>query len=327
MHIPMNSNNPTSQTAGWDTYWHGTGGADAYTAGGASHPALKQFWGEFFERWGLRYTDANYVDVATGNGAVLETALQVLDEGKTNISCVDVAPAAIENVTKRFPGINGIVADAAAMPLDDGAYDIVTSQFGIEYAGTEAVFEAARLVAPGGCLGLLMHIENGIVHKECVDSLEAIERLRNSNFIQLATELFRHGFAAVRGEDRAPYDNAGKALAPAVAELEKTLDEYGDDVAGGTLARLYDDVARIHTRMPNYDPDEVLGWLERMDGEVVAFGERMASMLDTAIAAEDFDAICARLEKDGFSIDQAGRFAVSDSDLPLAWILLATRAG
>ncbi len=323
----MNPNNPTSQTAGWDTYWHGTGGADAFTAGGASHPALQQFWSEFFERWGLRYAAANYVDVATGNGAVLETALRVLDGGKTTVSCVDVAPAAIENVTERFPGVNGIVADAAAMPVDDGAYDIVTSQFGVEYAGAEAVFEAARLVAPGGCLALLMHIESGIVHKECTDSLAAIERLRDSNFIALATELFRHGFAAVRGADRAPYDDAGRELAPAVAELEKTLDEYGDDVGGGTLARLYDDVARIHSRMPNYEPDEVLGWLDRMNKEVDAFSERMSSMLAATIGAEHFEAICARLKQDEFRIDQAGRFAVSDSDLPLAWILIATRAG
>jgi len=323
----MNSNNPTSQTAGWDTYWHGTGGANAYSAGGASHPALGQFWGEFFERWGLRYADANYVDVATGNGAVLESALKVLDQRKTRISCVDLAPAAIENVVQRFPGINGVVADAAAMPLDDAAYNIVTSQFGVEYAGAEAIFEAARLVAPGGCLGLLMHIENGIVYKECADSLAAIKRLGESNFIPLATELFRHGFAAVRGADRASYDTAGKGFAPAVAELEKALDEYGDDVAGGTLARLYDDVARIHSRMPNYEPDEVLGWLGRMDGEIVAFTDRMTSMIETACTAEDFDAICARLENDGFTIDQAGRFAVSDSDLPLAWILLATKAG
>ncbi len=321
----MNSNDPSSPTAGWDTYWHGTGGADAYSAGGARHPALQAFWSDFFERWGSRYPAAKYVDVATGSGAVLESALQIFDENNAKITCVDIAPAAIDNVVERFAGVNGVVADAAAMPLEDAAYDVVTSQFGVEYAGAEAIFEAARLVAPGGCMGILMHIENGVVHKECADSLAAIERLRATEFIRLATELFHHGFAAVRGADRAPYDNAGKELAPAVAELEKTLDEFGDDVAGGALSTLYDDVARIHSRMPNYEPDDVLGWLRTMDVEIDAYAERMASMLSTATSTSDFEAICARLENGGFSIAEGRQLEVDDNDLPLAWMLVATR--
>ncbi len=323
----MSTSNSDTQTAGWNTYWHGTGSAEAFSAGGASHPALQEFWGEFFQRWGSRYPEPKYLDVATGNGAVIETALQILDASKATVSCVDVAPAAIENVVKRFPEVNGVVADAAAMPLDDAAYDLVTSQFGVEYAGPEAIFDAARLVASGGSLALLLHIEEGIVHRECADSLAAIDLLHASKFIPLATELFRHGFAAVRGGDRAPYDNAGSELAPAVAELEKILDQYGGDVAGGTLARLYEDVARIHSRMPNYEADDVLGWLETMSDEVVAYGERMSSMMAAATNANGFDAVCAKLEQDGFTIDQGGRFAVTGSDLPLAWILIARKTG
>ncbi|MDJ0748728.1 MAG: class I SAM-dependent methyltransferase [Woeseiaceae bacterium] len=322
----MNSNNPTSPAAGWDTYWNGTGAVDACLAGGASHPALRKFWDEFFEHWGTRYPNPSYVDVATGNGAVLESALRALGDRAADVTCIDIAPTAIDNVIERFPNVKGIVADAAAMPLDDATCDIVTSQFGIEYAGPEAVFEAARLVAPGGCLALLMHIDNGIVHRECADSLTAIERLRASSFIPLATELFRRGFAAVRGADRTPYDDAGRKLAPAVEELEKTLDEYGDAVAGGTLSTLYDDVARIHSRMPHYEPDDVLGWLATMNDEVDAYAGRMESMLSTAADASAFERIRAHLERDNFKIDQAGQFVVSDSNLPLAWILIATRA-
>ena len=166
----------------------------------------------------------------------MQTALQVLGDESLAMTCVDISDAAIENAKQRFPTVTGIVSDATSIPLDDGSFDIVTSQFGVEYAGTDAVTEAARLDAPGGALGFLMHIENGSVHKECQDSLAAIDALRETNFVALAIELFRNGFAAVKGADRTPYDAAGSQFAPAVAAAEKIMNDFGTDVAGGTIA-------------------------------------------------------------------------------------------
>lgn len=323
----MNTNDPKSHPESWDKYWHGTGTAGAYSAGGASHPGIQVFWTDFFQPLAGRFTSPRMVDIATGNGAVVEAALHFLKNEKLAITCVDISESAIRNVEARFPGVSGVVSDATTISLEDRSFDIVTSQFGIEYAGADAVSEAARLIAPGGALGLLMHIEDGSIHKECADSLTAITAIRESNFVALATDLFRNGFAAVRGADRAPYDAAGSNFAPAVAATEKIMDEYGDDVAGGTIASLYDDVARIHSRMPKYDPDEVLGWLATMDSELVAYGERMASMISATGDKASCQQVCAQLMASGLEIHTADKLLVGDEPLPLAWVLLATRPG
>jgi SAM-dependent methyltransferase len=321
----MNSNNPNSSPESWDKYWQGTGEAGAFSAGGASHPGVQVFWGDFFQSLVGRFTSPRHVDIATGNGAVVEMALNLLADDKPAITCVDISESAIRNAEARFPGAAGVVSDAAAIPLEDYGFDIVTSQFGIEYAGPDAVTEAARLVAPGGALALLMHIENGIVQKECEDSLAAIAAIKEADFIALATELFRNGFAAIRGADRAPYDAAGASFAPAVAAAEKVMDEYGDDVAGGSVAKLYNDVAQIHSRMPNYDPDEVLGWLSTMDAEMAAYGERMSSMIEAASSRGTIEEICAQLQSSGLKLSMANEILIGDDTLPLAWALLATR--
>ncbi len=321
----MNTNDPKLHPESWDKYWHGTGAAGAYSSGGASHPGLLVFWSDFLQSLAGRFAPPRLLDIATGNGAVVENALHLLKSDGPVVTCVDMSESAISNVKARFPGVTGVVADAKSVPLDDKSFDIVTSQFGVEYAGLEATAEAARLVATGGALGMLMHIKNGSIHKECEDSLAAIAATRAADFVALATDLFKNGFAAVRGANRAGYDKAGTNLAPAVAAVEKVMDEYGDDVAGGTIARLYNDVARIHSSLPNYDPDEVLEWLATMDTELFAYGERMTSMIDAAGDKASCEQVYAQLLKSGLEVVTADELLVGDETLPLAWAIIAKR--
>lgn len=320
------SNSSKSESAhSWDTYWQGTGDVGAFSAGGVSHPAIAAFWGNFFSAVASRGQVTQLLDVATGNGAILETALSILKAKTTSITCVDISAAAIENVEKRFPGTQGVVADARSIPLDSEQFNLVTSQFGVEYAGLEAVGEAARLVASGGQLALLLHIEGGIVHKECSASLAAIEKLQASNFVPYAIELFETGFAAVRGADRTAYDAAGAQLAPAIQIAEVIMAEHGEGVAGDTIARLYSDVGKIHNDMPKYEPEEVLEWLTSMNNELRAYADRMSSMMAAAVDEVAFKGLCKNLQSSGFSLDRSEPLVPDEQPAPLAWVLVASR--
>lgn len=321
----MSNNKKPESVHGWDTYWQGTGDVGAFSAGGVSHPAIAAFWKDFFTAIANRGQATQLLDVATGNGAIPEMALSILDAETTKITCVDISKAAIENVKQQFPGTVGVVADARAIPLNSGQFNLVTSQFGIEYAGLEAVNEAARLVSDRGQLALMLHIEGGIVHNECSASLAAIEKLQASNFVPYAIELFETGFATVRGADRSAYEAAGSRLAPAIQAAEGIMAEYGEGVAGDTIARLYADVGRIHSDMPKYDPDEVLEWLRKMDHELSAYAERMSAMMDAAIAAAPFEQICKELESSGFTLVKAAPLITTTESPAIAWILVATR--
>ncbi len=309
----------------WDAYWRGTGDVAAFSSGGVNHPTITGFWTDFFASIPTSSGAPGMIDLATGNGAVVEAAIAVPGIESTAITCVDISAAAIENVELRFPGVSGVVADALAVPLKDSGFDLATSQFGVEYAGIDAIYEAARLLAPDGQLAMLLHVEGGVIFKECDDSLNAIRRLRDARFVSHAIELFKSGFAAVRGADRAPYDAAGRKLASAVQEAEAIMTEYGEHVAGDTIARLYNDVGRIHSAMPRYEPADVLSWLDTMNGELDAYAERMSSMTNAAIDQHTFEKVCRRLEKNGFAVQRAGPLTPNDQDLPLAWVLIANK--
>ncbi len=172
----------------------------------------------------------------------------------------------------------------------------------------------------------MLHNESGVMQRECRESLDAVTRLQKSQFIERARQMFEAGFAAVRGADRAAYEEAAKKLAPAVAELESVMEEYGHGVAGDTIARVYGDVARIHEDMPHYEPGEVLAWLDRMKDELVTYTGRMSSMIESAIDSAGFEAVCTRLRAGGLDIERAAPLHAPDTDLPLAWVLVAARA-
>jgi len=309
----------------WETYWNGTAQAGAYGVGGVSHPAIHEFWDKFFATLKHRKDPLSLLDIASGNGAVIECALAVTSDKPMAISCVDISPASISNIRDRFPDVRGVVCDARQIPMESGSFDVITSQFGVEYAGLEAISEAARLLTEGGEMALLLHHRYGVIHLECAASLDATSRVRESGFIPLAIEMFKSGFAAVRGADRAPYDSAASQLAPAVKTLEDILAEHGEHVAGDTVARLYRDVVGIHAKMQRFDPDEVLEWLGRMNDELEAYVARMSSMMESSIDDTGLKKICADLETSKCNLRQAGPLMAPGIALPLAWIIVAAR--
>jgi ubiquinone/menaquinone biosynthesis C-methylase UbiE len=323
----MNDPKPetTEDVGNWDAFWQGTGDSGKYSAGGVTHPAILAFWEAFFKVVMRQYDTPRMIDLACGNGAVIHGALKVFGDTPIDVQCIDASEAAINNIEARFPGVRGLVSDARSIPLESSTFDIVTSQFGVEYAGLEAIDEAFRLLAAGGTAALLLHSKDSKFHQECVESLDAIRGVQSSRFIPLAIEMFDHGFKAVRGADRGPYDQAAARLDPAVRSLEKIFEQFGKHVAGDTVAYLYREVGRIHADIQRHDPDEVIKWLRQMDRELVTYAGRMTVMSDAAIDKGTFDQICNGLAERNLIIQQAGPLFAPNDKQALAWALMAVR--
>ena len=313
-------------TRGWDTYWKGARDAEAFTAGGVGHPGFASFWDGVLLDFLDSHADAKILDIASGSGAILDRLGNLSEQSLRNVTCVDISAAAVAGLTDRYPDIRAIVADANSIPLKDGEFDLVTSQFGIEYAGRTAVDEALRLLAADGTLILLLHIESGGIYRECAEALDAVSRMDASGFIDRALRFFDAGFAAVRGGDRLPYERAGAELNPSIRNVESILSDFGQHVAGGTIFNLYSHVQQIHGRIQYYDPEDVLGWLRTMRDELSQYAARMQSMCKAALDKKEFALLCENFESHGLNIAQAGPLTFDGSNLPMAWVLNATRA-
>jgi ubiquinone/menaquinone biosynthesis C-methylase UbiE len=312
--------------ASWDTYWQGARGGAAYSANGGAHPSLRSFWCDFVRELGESCAHPRIIDIASGSGAVIDCVRSVLGRSACDVTCVDFSESAIRALHARFPDVTGVVADASALPLESGSCDAVTSQFGVEYAGADAIDEIARLPVPGGRLALLMHQQGSSIYKRCAESVDVIGALQDAKFIPRAMAVFEAGFAACRGESRAAYEAAVAELKPAVQTVEAMIEKYGTQVADGALARLYGDVARIHGRLPGYVPGEVMAWLSGMQRELEAYSRRMADMCAAAVDADSFAGIRSKLTHAGFDISCAESLREIESGEPLGWALVGSKA-
>ncbi len=108
---------------------------------------------------------ARVLDLCTGNGAIPRWLLGFdggIDRG-ARVDAVDLAaidPPWCRDLTPeqsaRLQLRGGVSVEA--LPFDNATFDLVTSQYGIEYAQLELVFaEIARVSKPGARLQMLMH--------------------------------------------------------------------------------------------------------------------------------------------------------------------------
>ena len=109
--------------------------------------------GELLATAGLRRGE-RVLDVACGTGIITRAAAEQVGTTGT-VTAVDLAPDMLE-VAKATPAAGAPIewheADAVALPLPDGAYDVALCQMGLMFIADKprAVAELHRVLAPGG---------------------------------------------------------------------------------------------------------------------------------------------------------------------------------
>lgn len=313
----------------WNEYWRLTPEAAAHSAGGPQVEALERFWAGVFSGIGKQRATRRWLDFACGNGAVTQCAAEVAGASGEAALLVglDNVPGAIEAFRTRHPAAVGVVADARNAPFPDRAFDVVASQFGLEYAGIGAIDEAARLVAPAGVLAAVLHRKDGALYRECETNFRAMGRVRDSRVLATAKEAFRRGAAALRGHgSRTGFQRAEERFAAAVTVVDGVLVDLGDQVAGGTVKRLYADLAHMYARLGAFDPVEVGHWADRMEKEVEAYWARMSAMLETAIDGAGLERAAALASARGLSVRIREAMVVGpDAGESAAWVLVCDR--
>ncbi|NUR91816.1 MAG: methyltransferase domain-containing protein [Nonomuraea sp.] len=114
------------------------------------------------EAAGVRAEEA-HLDVATGTG---NTALAGARRG-ARVTAVDLTPDLLEHARRRAAAegleVGFLEGDAESLPVPSGAYDLVTSTFGVMFARDQekAASELLRVVRPGGRIALACWTPSG----------------------------------------------------------------------------------------------------------------------------------------------------------------------
>ena len=139
------------------------------------NPATALEIARLWQGWLADLPDGSRIlDVATGNGIVLAHAAGAarargLRFELTGVDLADIDPPRyLRNLDPalRAAVFRGGVA-AEALPFTDGSFDVVVSQYGIEYADLErALAEIARVLVPGGALVWLAHAADSEIARQ-----------------------------------------------------------------------------------------------------------------------------------------------------------------
>lgn len=151
---------PRAATPAWTRYWatgvgHSCAGSFEQAYGGT----VGAFWQEAFA---LLPRAARVLDIACGNGSLARLLTAVRDDVDLRCDAVDLAdvrPAWARDDPRLVfhPG-----TPAEALPFADASFDLVASQYGVEYADLgRALPEALRVVRPGGLVHFVVHYRDG----------------------------------------------------------------------------------------------------------------------------------------------------------------------
>jgi ubiquinone/menaquinone biosynthesis C-methylase UbiE len=302
------------QDDGWSEYWQqdSADGEVFVNAKGDAHPALATYWARAFAAGA---PGARVLDIASGAGSIY--AHLPADHG-FELHAADIAPEALATLSRRIAGVTTTVASAAEMPFDDCSFDLVLSQFGVEYAGVEAFAEAARVVANEGRLVMLAHIEDGYIDSNNKAQLNEAHVVRTTKFIEQAKVLtetaFKKGGKALLKRE--------KAFVPAIQELVAAQRRCGQGVHAHLLAGF----KQLYENRRQYDLADITGWLDGMQGELDKTVDRLSRMRAAALSGSDAEDIRSMLEASGFAEISIEAFSTPGNELPVAWELVAKRA-
>jgi len=298
---------------GWSDYWQkdGAKGEVFVSAEGERHPALGEFW-----RQHLRELEVGtrVIDLASGAGSVYAHLPQDHD---FDLFAADISAVALEALTRRFPGVATLACSADKVPLDDASFDLVVSQFGVEYAGLDAFAEAARLVAPGGRFVALCHIRDGYIDSGNRAQLKEAQLVLDVGFIDAAAGLAEAAF----GSD-------AEAIRRAESEFLPVARQVGEGIGRcrkGIHTYLFFGFRELYEKRQQYDLPDITGWLDGMRGELDMNIDRLSRMCKAALSAQDVEKIHELFESQGLEDVHCTPFETPGNKLPVAWNLTAGR--
>lgn len=190
-----------SAAAGYKT------GADTYVRGRPDYPPQVAEW--LSETLGLN-AGKTVIDLGAGTGKftgrLVATGAQVI--------AVEPVPQMLEKLSDAFPDVLAVSGTAMDLPLPDASVDVVVCAQAFHwFASTEALTEIARVLKPGGRLGLVWNLRDTKV--SWVPKLDAIINALEGDTPRYYTGAWREAFPhPAFGPLQAQYFSHGHTGAP-----------------------------------------------------------------------------------------------------------------
>lgn len=277
----------------WDDYWQqghitsfGTQFKNNYTG------AVATLWQNLFKTCSL--TD-KVLDVATGNGAVLELAKRTLAElPPENLVGIDYAQ--VKNANPNFTLLSEI--NVEHLPFEDNSFTLATSQYGIEYAKFEkSLPEIARILVPDGKFQFICHCENSVILENNRKIRQITQELLKADG---ALFILREMLAKLAQQSNEMNDNKQQTEALRNAlneELTRLHSIYGQLLHDTEITALLKQVLRVDK---NYQ--EKLAIIKSYEDEQIIASTRLLDLENAALTQDKIAILSALAKQTGLGV-------------------------
>lgn len=297
------------QQSAWDAYWRDErGGACQTDASGQYRGVIARFWQQVF---GGLLPGNRVLDLATGNGAVVELAVAGLSVDQLPMAFYGVDRARILPRLERRPrpGIEcrffaGV--DNKAVPFAAGMFDLITSQYGVEYGDVEATLaECSRLLATSGRIVWVCHWRNGDLARSAAEEVERIRAIKGLDLTGKVADLVRHQIRDGRFIADSHQATRGLAVARRMQEslgeafrLARTRPGQKD----GNLSVFLHNLAYLYQHRTDHEPAIVFAKLDEAAAELDYHDQRLSALCRAALTPADVQRLERALVGQGFAV-------------------------
>ena len=331
--MPADSAIPATTPAGqaWQRLWS-SGVIDSFGAE-IAHAELERPLARHWIDWmGRLPAPCRLLDVGTGNGALPRWLMHACTDPGIECDAVDIVavqPGWVEQLAPserhrwRFhPGVS-----ANDLPFPANQFDVVLSQYGLEYAGwARSVPEVLRVLKPGGQLALVMHHASSRPARLAMEEIEHARWLSDSGWLAAAT-----GMAQALSLLR---DDAGRrALATEArwTNVRQAFDRLQQDLQERSLTSLCPDLLQDAQRWATQafrlsaDQGEAAGGQAMLQTQTLISDTavRLQDLLAHALDERQFQALTRQLLEHGLLLQHAQ--PLHDRGHLMGWWLLAQR--
>lgn len=309
---------------GWDRYWQTQQNVQALAVQTGYSDPLEQHWQAFFNRVLHRYASPALLELACGNGAVINT-LPHKSRDSVNAVGLDISVHGIANLLRHHPQCSGVVASANAIPFQPQSFDLVVSQFGAEYAGTEALLQALPLLREKGVLAALVHFQDSDIYKASEYACMVLGEFAQQHILSEAKKALLAAIDCAAGDlSTDMFRQTDRAFAPVVKALEDIIRACRHRDLGNKLKHLHGDIARIYQFPERYRQQEVALWMDKVAEDFAAYHSRMTALVDAALSEAQLAELKRHICASGYEI--LSFQPLVSNQFTFGWNLLCQRA-
>lgn len=293
----------------WNCYWKNSVQSDALftDANGKAINDFVVFWDTLLCN---RENDQNVLDIACGSGALFNS---VSNLSQSHLAGLDCSEHALKLFSQRFPKARTIINTSLELPHKVvEAFDLLVSQFGVEYLGISTIGRLPSQLKQGAEFVGLCHYKGGHIESRYALELKAITLLSELNAVQEAKEIVDRLFS----RDDLSTDSSADSLK---SNFFKNLEAYREHWNAGTL-HFVQGIYQLLTHYKQYNKTDILAWIDGMADQLEVARQRVTAICDVALSEQDIKEII-RLSSCKPSDWIARPFYMANSKLPVAWEL------